>query len=344
MRVVSAEQIAATLTFPDLIQALDDAFRAEIETPPRHHHAVGRASEPGTLLLMPAWERGRTASPGDAACPGGDAANSGADAADSGGNATFMGVKVVSVFPGNARKAKPTVLGAYLLLDGATGEPLAVLDGRALTLWRTAAASALAARRLARRDARVMLMVGAGALAPYLVRAHASVRPIAELRIWNRTPEKAARLAASLDFQGVSAAVTNLAAAAAEADVIACATLAREPVIRGAWLKPGAHLDLVGGFTPEMREADDDAVRRARLFCDTRAGALHESGDLAQPLARGLISEDEVADLFDLARGRSPGRVREDEITLFKSVGTAIEDLAAAALVWRKLQGEARPM
>ena len=339
MRVISAEEIAEVLTFPDLIQALDDAFRAEIETPLRHHHVIARPGEPDAmLLLMPAWERGRTASPGDAACPGGDAANSGADAADSGGNATFMGVKVVSVFPGNVGRMCPTVLGAYLLLDGATGAPLAALDGRTLTLWRTAAASALAASRLARRGARSMLMVGAGALAPYLVRAHASVRPLAELRLWNRTPETAAQLAAGLAGTGLPvAAVTDLAAAAAEADIVSCATLAREPIVRGAWLKPGAHLDLVGGFTPEMREADDEAVRRARLFCDTRAGALHEAGDLADPLARGLISEGDVADLFDLARGRSPGRVRDDEITLFKSVGTALEDLAAAALVWRRL-------
>jgi ornithine cyclodeaminase len=333
MRVISAEEIAEVLTFPDLIQALDDAFRAEIETPLRHHHVIARPGEPDAmLLLMPAWERGRAASPGGGDDPGGDAVHPGDDA-------IFMGVKVVSVFPGNVGRMCPTVLGAYLLLDGATGAPLAALDGRTLTLWRTAAASALAASRLARRDARSMLMVGAGALAPDLIRAHASVRPLAELRLWNRTPETAAQLAAGLAGTGLPvAAVTDLAAAVAEADVVSCATLVREPLIRGAWLKPGAHLDLVGGFTPEMREADDEAVRRARLFCDTRAGALHEAGDLADPLARGLISEGDVADLFDLARGRSPGRMRDDEITLFKSVGTALEDLAAAALVWRRLQ------
>ena len=317
MRVVSAEEIARALTFPDLIAALDDAFRAEIATPLRHHHAIPRPGEPeAMLLLMPAWETGSDA---------------------------VMGVKVVTVFPGNAERGKATVTGVYLLLDGATGEPLATLDGRVLTLWRTAAASALAARRLARRDAQRLVMVGAGALAPYLIRAHASVRPISEALVWNRTAASAEALVRDLDLPGVTVrAAGNLEAAVAGADIVSCATLSREPLVRGVWLKPGAHLDLVGGFTPTMREADDEAVRRARLFCDTRAGALREAGDLADPLARGLITEsDIVADLFDLARGRSPGRERDDEITLFKSVGTAIEDLAAAALVFRRLATQA---
>ena len=317
MRVISAEEIARALTFPELIAALDDSFRAEFATPLRHHHAVPRPGEPeAMLLLMPAWETGSDA---------------------------VMGVKVVTVFPGNAERGKATVTGVYLLLDGATGEPLATLDGRVLTLWRTAAASALAARRLARRDAQRLVMVGAGALAPYLIRAHASVRPISEVLVWNRTAASAEALVRDLDLPGVTVrAAGNLEAAVAGADIVSCATLSREPLVRGVWLKPGAHLDLVGGFTPTMREADDEAVRRARLFCDTRAGALREAGDLADPLARGLIAEsDIVADLFDLARGRSPGRERDDEITLFKSVGTAIEDLAAAALVFRRLATQA---
>ncbi|MDQ4060148.1 MAG: ornithine cyclodeaminase family protein [Pseudomonadota bacterium] len=317
MRVVSAEEIARALTFPDLIAALDGAFRAEIATPLRHHHAIPRPGEPeAMLLLMPAWETGSNAA---------------------------MGVKVVTVFPGNAERGKATVTGVYLLLDGATGEPLATLDGRVLTLWRTAAASALAARRLARRDAQRLVMVGAGALAPYLIRAHASVRPVSEVLVWNRTAASAEALVRDLDLPGVTVrAAGSLEEAVAGADIVSCATLSREPLVHGVWLKPGAHLDLVGGFTPTMREADDEAVRRARLFCDTRAGALREAGDLADPLARGLIAESDIAaDLFDLARGRSPGRERDDEITLFKSVGTAIEDLAAAALVFRRLATQA---
>ena len=315
MRLVDAREIERVLTFPDLTEALRAAFRADIETPLRHHHTIGRApGSDATLLLMPAWTR-------------------------EGGAESFAGVKVVSVFPDNAAKGVPSVLGAYLLLSGDTGAPLAVMDGQRLTLWRTAAASALAASFLARRDATRMLMIGAGALAPYLVRAHASVRTFADIAIWNRSLERAERVAAELTSAGlVARPVADLEAAAREADVISCATLSSEPVLHGDWLKPGAHVDLVGAFRPTMRESDDEAVRRATLFCDTRAGALHEAGDLAQPLAAGLIAETDVAaDLFALCRGEHPGRLRADEITLFKSVGTALEDLAAAMLVWERV-------
>ncbi len=228
-------------------------------------------------------------------------------------------------------------------MDGATGAPLAVIDGQALTLWRTAAASALAATFLARKNASRLVMVGAGALAPYLVAAHASVRPIAEVLIWNRNPQRAEKLAAELNERAITsplrgdsialAATADLEAAVRAADIVSCATLAAEPLVKGAWLKPGAHLDLVGAFTPKMREADDEAVRRARVFVDTRQGALKEAGDIVQPLEAGVIGEsDIVGDLFDLCRGKVEGRTSPDEITLFKSVGTALEDLAAAIL------------
>jgi ornithine cyclodeaminase len=183
-------------------------------------------------------------------------------------------------------------------------------------------------------------MVGTGALAPQLVRAHAAARPIAEVAIWGRAPDKAERLATALAaaLPGVAVrAVHDLESAARAADIVSCATLATEPLIRGAWLGPGQHLDLVGAFRPDMREADDEAVRRARVFVDTRAGALTEAGDVVQPLAAGVIAERDIqGDLFDLARG-APGRQGADEITLFKSVGTALEDLAAARLVAERL-------
>jgi alanine dehydrogenase len=247
----------------------------------------------------------------------------------------FTGIKIVSVVPGNARRGKATVIGSYLLLDGTTGEPVAVMDGRELTLWRTAAASALAASYLARPDASRLLMVGAGALAPFLIRAHASQRPIREVAIWNRDPAKAEALAGSLGGGSLRvSAVSDLDAALGEAHIVSAATLSAEPLVHGARLSPGAHVDLVGGFTPDMREADDEAIRRATLFADTRAGACHEAGDLVQPMRAGLITEADVrADLFELCRGLHPGRSSDGEITLFKSVGTALEDLAAAALV-----------
>ena len=232
-------------------------------------------------------------------------------------------------------------LGVYLLQSGRTGETLAAIDGTRLTHWRTAAASALAARHLARADAKRLLIVGAGALAPFLARAHASVRGYDEIAVWNHRPEGARKLAASLADMGLPARpAEDLEAAVAEADVVSCATLATEPLIAGRWLKPGQHLDLVGAFNMSMREADDEALRRARIYVDTDA-ALVEGGDVAVGILGGAIDRSAViADLPALCRG-APGRRNAQEITLFKSVGAAIEDLAAAILVWRKAGGAA---
>jgi ornithine cyclodeaminase len=251
----------------------------------------------------------------------------------------FLGCKLVTVFPDNDKAGKPSVHGSYVLLSGGTGEPLAVMDGGVLTAWRTAAASALAARYLARPDASHLLMVGAGALAPHLIRAHACVRPIRRVTLWNRTRGRAVATAFVLATAGIEVELADdLAAAVRAADIVSCATLAREPLVRGAWLKAGTHVDLVGGFTPRMREADDRAIRRARVFVDTRAGALKEAGDVVDPIRRRVISKsDIVGELSELCRGSVKGRRRASEITLFKSVGSAIEDLAAAMLVWRQI-------
>ena len=312
MQVISAGDLARIFAFPSLIEALRQAFRNPIAVPVRHHHTIERPGEPAaTLLLMPAW--------------------TGADEAHS-----YLGVKIVSVFPGNAARALPSIFGTYLLMDGATGAPLAAIDGQALTLWRTAAASALAAFYLAREDASRLVMVGAGALAPYLIRAHSSVRPIADVQIWNRNADKAKQLATTFADSSLQVrATTDLEAAVRNADIVSCATLSSVPLVRGAWLKPGVHLDLVGAFTPKMRETDDDAIRRSHIYVDTRGGALKEAGDIVQPLASGVIAEADIAgDLFDLCREKSARRQSTEEITLFKSVGTALEDLAAAVLAY----------
>ncbi|MEX2129286.1 MAG: ornithine cyclodeaminase family protein [Xanthobacteraceae bacterium] len=313
MRVVSEAEIAAALDFPALIDALADAFRAEIAAPPRHHVAIPRPGAEATLLLMPAWT-------GE-------------------GEGSFIGVKVIAIFPANLARGIPSLSGSYMLLSGETGLPLAIMDGGLLTRWRTAAASALAARYLARADASRHLIVGAGALAPFLARAYSAVRPIREISIWNRTARRAEEVAAALNADGLPArAVRDLGAAVRSADVVTCLTGAEAPLVHGAWLKPGMHLDLVGGFKPNMREADDEALGRTRIYVDTR-GALKEAGDLLGPLQRGVISETDIqGDLFELCRGRAQARRSNEEITLFKSAGTAIEDLATAILVWRRLR------
>jgi ornithine cyclodeaminase/alanine dehydrogenase-like protein (mu-crystallin family) len=313
MRVISADEINRVLDFPSLIVALDDAFRAEIKIPPRAHVSIPRPGAEATLLLMPAWTEGEAES--------------------------FVGIKAIAIFPTNLARGIPSLTGSYMLLSGETGIPLAIMDGGLLTRWRTAAASALAARYLARKDASRHLIIGAGALAPFFAKAHASAHPIREISIWNRTASRAEEVATMLRADGLPArAVPDLEAAVREADIVTGLTGADQPVLHGAWLKQGAHVDLVGGFKPTMRESDDETLTRSRIYVDTRH-AMEESGDLRGPLERGVIAESDVqGDLFQLCRGEVRGRSGAEEITLFKSAGTAVEDLAAAILVWRRIR------
>ena len=297
--IVDQATTAARLPFPALIAALRAAFVAGAEAPLRHRHMLKEAN--GTLLLMPAWS-------GKAA----------------------LGVKIVTVWPDNGRLGLNAVASTYLLCDGATGRHLAIIDGNELTARRTAAASALAGDYLAREDASHLLVVGAGHVASMLAPAWAAVRPIRTVTVWNRSAAGAERLAAALRGDGFDArATTDLPAAVAAADVVSCATLAAEPVVLGAWLRPGTHLDLIGAYRPDMREADTAAVQMARVFIDTEA-ALVEAGDLTQA---GVAAVE--GSLFSLCRGEAPGRQSAAEITLFKSVGSAIEDLAAAGVVYQ---------
>lgn len=309
MRTLDAAAIRTAMPWSELIAAIAAALAEDAVTAPeRHVHPVGLPDGgTGSLLLMPAWAEPE-----------------------------LIGVKAVTYFPSNAATPVPTVNSAYLAFDGRTGQVLAVLDGDELTARRTAAISALAAERLARTDARRLLVVGTGALSPNMARAHAAVRPLAGIEVWGRRPEAAAAVAETLRAEGLPAeASADLDASVRRADIVSCVTGATEPLVRGGLLAPGAHLDLVGGFQPGMRESDDDAVARATIFVDTAAGALL-SGDLAQPLADGVIAETSIAaDLRALAAGDHPGRTSPDEITLFKSAGFAAADLAAARLALR---------
>lgn len=301
----SAEQVHAALPWSTLVSALRDAFAAGATVPRRHAHAL---SDRDSLLLMPAWSD---------------------DA---------LGVKVVTFMP-DARATR-TVQALYIMLDRHTGEPLAVLDGEALTVRRTAATSVLAASYLARDDASDLLVIGTGTLAPYMVRAYCAMRPaITRVRIWGRTPSRAAALAHALASEGlpVEACPGNLDAlrvALAASHIVCAATTSRTPIVEGAWLSSGTHVDLVGGFTPAMREADDDTMCASRIVVDSYDGALSEAGDLIDPLARGVFPRGQVvAELCELVAGTIPGRTDRAQITLFKSVGLALEDLAAATLV-----------
>jgi ornithine cyclodeaminase len=303
MRVYAAADVHAALPWPALAQALHAVFTARggdaPQVPLRHAHALGGAD---TLLLMPAWD------------------------------SQLVLTKLVTVMPGAAHTVQATVLA----LDRATGRPLAVLDGEAITLRRTAATSALAARHLARPGASTLLLVGTGRLAAWMARAHAALLPgITRVQVWGRRTDAARSLAATLRAEGLPAeAVADLQAAVHSADIVCCATTALEPLVQGAWLQPGTHVDLVGAFRPQMREVDSAAVQRARVVVDTLAGALAEAGELVQAIAAGAITPAHVlGELGSVLAGTLAGRTCRDDITLFKSVGSARADLAAARCV-----------
>ena len=308
MRFFDAAAVRAGLPWPRLLAALDEALRSEVHAPLRVNHAIDVPGLPAaSLLLMPAWRTGR-----------------------------HVGVKLVTVFPGNALRAERSVAAVYVLFDASNGRPIATLDGEELTARRTAGASAYAAQKLARGDARRLLMVGAGRLSRGLIDAHRQVRPIERVVIWSRTAAHAEAKAAECRRDGIDArATTDLEAAVAQTDIVSCATLSTSPLVLGRWLAPGTHVDLVGAYQRSMRETDDEAMRRADLIIvDSRESALAEGGDVVLAIASGAISLDDVAaDLRDLARGAHPGRTRDDQITVFKSVGFALEDLAAAEAI-----------
>ena len=244
-----------------------------------------------------------------------------------------IGVKLVSVFPEN--RDCPSIQGVYIIFDGKSGAPLLVADGTALTLRKTAADSALGVDILARPDVENMLMVGAGALAPHVIEAIATVRPsIRRVRIWNRTPSRAIEVAEALRLDGIKVtAVPDLDGAVAWADVISSATMATTPLVQGRYLKPGTHIDLIGGWQPEMRESDDEAVRRSRIFTDSKE-LCRTCGDISQPVEAGVIAWSDIkGDLFDLCSGTVMGRSSADEITLYKNAGGAHLDLFTAQLL-----------
>ncbi|CAO3417724.1 bifunctional Delta(1)-pyrroline-2-carboxylate/Delta(1)-piperideine-2-carboxylate reductase [Azospirillum endophyticum] len=307
MRTVSGAELRSVLHHRMLVERLRQTFRAGIEAPPPHIHRVETyGSGDATLLLAPAWQVNQA-----------------------------VGVRIDTVFPDNAGGDLPRTQGVYLLADGKTGVPQVLMDSSA-TLGRRsgAASSALAASYLARPDAERMLVIGTGPLALELVEAYTAVRPLRHVLVWGRDHQKARKLVARFHRPKFRIEATaDLEGAVRGADIVACATAAHDPLVRGDWLQPGQHLDLLGGVTPEMREVDDGCIRRARIFIDCRDRTPTEAGDIAQPMASGVLNPDDIAgDLFELSRGERAGRRFYDQITLFKSAGTALADLCAARL------------
>lgn len=303
MKFYTPSDVREGLPWPVLVEALRNAFAEGCEQPGRLHLEVGTEAAPGDLLVMPAWRRGE-----------------------------HVGCKLVTVFPKNADIGLPAVAAAYMLFDGRTGALLAHIEGSELTARRTAATSVLAAGFLARGESRSLTVVGTGRMGRMLAEAYSATFPIETVTVWGRSQEKARAAAESLAGRVPRVeAETDIAAAVARADIVTTATLSKTPIVRGSDLRPGTHLDLVGGFRPDMRETDDEAIARAEVFVDTFAGSLEEAGDIVQPLRSGALARERIAaELSMLCRREHPGRRDDDQITIFKSVGAALEDLAAA--------------
>jgi 1-pyrroline-2-carboxylate reductase [NAD(P)H] len=321
MLVIDAVDVQKTLSFESLVVALRAAFSHDFGMPQRHvYHfpPVDKSDLSGqhdSFAVLPAW------------------------------NDQVMGVKAFTHLPGNPAKGLETLASKMLLFSRPTGEPLAVVDGTQLTFWRTAAVSALAADYLAKADAKSLLLFGTGKLAPYMALAHASVRPLETIYVVGRNPEKISKTVAAIQLQRPDIrveAVSDPASVIAQVDIISCATGAAEPLFRYEQLSAGTHVDLVGNHSRDRRECDSATVQHARVFVDSRLNVLNEAGELLIPIEEGVISAEHVqGELADLCCGRIVGRGPENkgvkDITLFKSVGTALSDLAAAYLVYQEL-------
>lgn len=312
---LSKEQLEKVLSWQTLTQAINDIFTVDVHSPLRHHHYIQVPdSQDATLLLMPAWIEGK-----------------------------YLGVKQVNVFPGNSQLGLPGLTSQYTLSCGRTGQQLALMNGNEITSRRTAAASALASSFLSREDSKTLLIIGSGQLARRLVPAHQSVRPIEKVLVWNINEKSAKIFVDELLAKDVNAEFIShdrLQEAVTQADIISCASLSTQPIVKGEWLQPGTHLDLVGSFTPMMREADNRAIQRAACFVDVKKSALAETGELIIPIKEGAISEDHIiAEFSQLCSQAHTGRTQlhnpREAITLFKSVGDSREDLAAAILAYQ---------
>lgn len=311
MRVIEAAEVHGVLEFPLVIEALRSTFGGNASAPPRLMYRLDGDESHDVFALLPAWSE------------------------------DVVGVKAFTYLPGNAGKGGDVLHANILLFDRRNGAPLALVEGRSVTFWRTAAMTALAADYLARRDAARLLVCGTGNLAPYLALAHAAIRPIREIGIWGRNREKAARVVEELRGRRADLSfdvVDDLQGAAGEADVIVCATASREPIVHGGWVRPGTHVSLIGNHERDARECDTELVVKSRVYVDSRVNVLREAGEILIPIDEGRFRQtDVVGELSELCSDAVQGRESDKEITLFKSVGTALADLGAARLVAQRV-------
>ena len=309
MKVISAEEVHQALSFPALVDALQEAYSGEYSMPPRQVFLLdeeGGAND--AFAVLPSWSE------------------------------QLIAVKAFTYFP-EAEAPYQSLYSKVMLFDREHGEPLALVDGSTVTFWRTAGISGLATRLLAREDARTMLMLGTGNLAPYIIRANASVRDLKKVMVWGRTRSKAEEISAmmAVEFPDIEIlAVEDRQSACAEADIVVAATGSHEPVVLGEWIQPGTHTDFIGNHHAGKRECDTALILKSKVYADSRVNAFKEAGEILVPIEEGVFTrEGVVAELAEMCRGSATLRESEEEITLFKSIGMAMSDLVGAGLAYQ---------
>lgn len=309
LKLISAEQVHATLHYPAFIELLRQTFAAPHTMPPRQLLLLDPDSgSHDAFAMLPSW------------------------------NHEVIAQKAFTYFPQNRPPAQ-TLYSQILLFDRNAGTPLALVDGVSVTCWRTAGVSALASRLLSREDSSTLLLLGTGNLAPFLIRAHASVRPLKRVLLWGRTAAKVEALRDQMSAelpQMVFERVTDLPSACACADIVVCATGSTEILIKGAWIEPGTHTDFIGNHHKDKRECDTALVLKSSVYVDSKENCFREAGELLVPVSEGVFSLDQVkGQLADLSQWNGSARQSHEEITLFKAVGCALGDLCGALTVWK---------
>mgnify|MGYP001208530426 FL=1 len=309
MKTIGPEEVHAALSYPALIDALEETFSGEFSMPPRNVFLLDENSDThDAFAVLPSW------------------------------NTSLIGVKAFTYFPSNSEPYK-SLYSKILLFDRAHGEPLALVDGTTVTFWRTAGISGLATRLLARENAETLLLLGTGNLATYIIRANASVRPLKRVLVWGRTASNAGKVVDQMnaELDGIEVSVVdNLEEACGQSDIIVSATGSHEPLVKGDWVKPGTHTDFIGNHHADKRECDTALVLKSKVYADSYANCFKEAGEILVPISEGVFTkEDVVADLSEMCSGSAPLRQSDDEVTLFKSIGMGISDLVGAGLAYQ---------
>lgn len=310
MKIISAEDVHAALAYPDLVDALQGAFAGSFSMPPRQVFLLDESPENhDAFAVLPSW------------------------------NEELIAVKSFTYFPDNPKPQYASLYSKIMLFDRKHGQPLALVDGTSVTFWRTAGISGLASRLLSREDSKTLLLLGTGNLAPYIIRAHLSVRPIERVMVWGRTPANAQRIVQQMSAECESIAFSvadDLQAACRDADIVVSATGAHEPLVMGDWIKPGTHTDFIGNHHATKRECDSALVVKSKVYADSRVNCFKEAGEVLVPISEGAITKDHVVgELTEMCSGAVKLRESDDEVTLFKSIGMALSDLVGAGFAYR---------